>query len=196
MAVLKFRIYLEEDDSIYRDIAIRHKQTFLELHTAILQAYEFDSKHKATFYRSNDRWQRGKEITLEKYEKNYVVEPLLMSDTNVGTEVFNPSQKFVYEYDFVKGWQFLIELILITKEEDGRLSFPAVVRKEGIAPSQYGTRSIMGDNKLTEVEEKYDLSAVGEGFGTEGGDGDVDAEEEETGLGGEEEAAGGEEEFS
>jgi hypothetical protein len=174
MAILKFRVYLEEDDSIYRDIAIQHKQSFLEFHQTILKAYEFDNKHQATFYRSNDNWQRGKEISLEKYDKQYVVEPLLMQETAVGTQVFDPSQKFVYEYDFVKGWQFLIHLILITKEEDPRQTFPAVVRKEGIAPSQYGTRSIMGDNKLTEVEEKYDLSAVGEGFGEEGGDGEGD----------------------
>ena len=69
MAILKFRIYLEEDDSVYRDVAIRHTQSFFELHEAILRAYEFDNKHKATFYRSNDHWLRGKEISLEKYEK-------------------------------------------------------------------------------------------------------------------------------
>jgi hypothetical protein len=39
----------EEDDSVYRDIAIRHTQNFLQFHHAILKAYEFDSKHQATF---------------------------------------------------------------------------------------------------------------------------------------------------
>ena len=69
MAILKFRIYFEEDDSVYRDIAIRHKQNFRDLHEAILKAFEFDNKHSATFFRSNDRWQRGREITLTKYTK-------------------------------------------------------------------------------------------------------------------------------
>jgi hypothetical protein len=36
MAVLKFRIYLEEDDSVYRDVAVKHTQTFLDLHHIIL----------------------------------------------------------------------------------------------------------------------------------------------------------------
>ena len=45
MAILKFRVYLEEDDSVYRDIAIRHTQTFYDLHEAILKAYEFDNKN-------------------------------------------------------------------------------------------------------------------------------------------------------
>ena len=79
MAILKFRVYFEEDDSIYRDVAIKHTQSFTNLHNAILKAYEFDSKHQATFYRSNDSWQRGREITFEKYDRNYKVPPLLMS---------------------------------------------------------------------------------------------------------------------
>ena len=71
MAVLKFRVYWEEDESTYRDVVIRHTQTFLDFHQAILKSYEFDNKHKATFYRSNDSWQMGREITLEKYDKDY-----------------------------------------------------------------------------------------------------------------------------
>ena len=75
MAILKFRIYFEEDESIYRDVAIRHTQSFLDLHEAILKSYEFDNKHKATFFRSNDHWQRGREISLEKYDKEYKARP-------------------------------------------------------------------------------------------------------------------------
>src|SRR5437016_2172562 len=102
MAVLKFRIYLEEDDSVYRDVAVKHTQTFQDLHQVILKAYEFDSKHQATFYRSNDHWQRGREITLQKYDRPYKAEPLLMADTMIGSEIKDPNQKFVYTYDFVK----------------------------------------------------------------------------------------------
>ncbi len=68
MAILKFRVYWEDDDSIYRDMVIMHTQSFLDLHHTILKCFEFDNKHSATFYRSNDNWQRGKEITLEKYD--------------------------------------------------------------------------------------------------------------------------------
>lgn len=167
MAILKFRVYFEEDDSIYRDVAIKHTQSFTNLHNAILKAYEFDSKHQATFYRSNDNWQRGREITLEKYDRNYKVPPLLMKDTTIGSEIRDPNQKFVYLYDFTKNWSFLVELINVSKEESSKLEYPAVVRKEGIGPSQYGVKGLVGD-KLTEVEEKYDLSRGAEGFGVEG----------------------------
>lgn len=186
MAILKFRIYLEEDDSVYRDIAIRHTQSFHDLHEAILKTYEFDSKHKATFYRSNDHWQRGREISLEIYEKEYKAEPLLMKDTVIGSEIHNPNQKFIYHYDFNKNWGFLVELINVSKEENPRLTYPATVRVEGIAPSQYGTKGLLGE-KFADVEEKYDLSQVGEGFGREGEETE-ETEEEDLGLG--EEPAG------
>jgi hypothetical protein len=42
-----------------------------------------------------------------------------------------------------------------------------MVRKEGIAPSQYGTKSLLGE-RFADVEEKYDLSKGAEGFGEEG----------------------------
>jgi len=178
MAILRFRIYWEDDESVYRDVAIKHTQTFAELHQAILKSFEFDNKHKATFYRSNDNWQRGREISLEKYDKSYKAEPLLMVDTTIGSEIRDPNQKFVYEYDFNKNWHFMVELINVDKEENKKLSYPACVRTEGISPSQYGTKGLV-DKRLAEMEEKYDLQpdAMKEGFGSEGDEDVSDADD-------------------
>lgn len=180
MAILKFRVYYEEDESIYRDIVIRHTQNFLELHETILKSYEFDNKHKATFFRSNDHWQRGREISLEKYDKDYKAAPLLMADTTIGSEIRDPNQKFIYLYDFNKNWTFLVELINVSKEESSKINYPSFVRTEGIAPSQYGTKGLLGE-KFAEIEEKYDLSQAGEGFGEKDEDGEDFAEDNEAG---------------
>jgi hypothetical protein len=174
MAILRFRIYFEEDESVYRDVSIRHTQSFLEMHEAILRAYEFDNKHKATFYRSNDHWQRGREISLEQYEKEYKAAPLLMKDTTIGSEIKNPNQKFIYQYDFNKNWTFLVELINVSKEENPKISYPSTMRTEGIAPSQYGTKGLLGE-KFADVEEKYDLTQGADGF-VEEGEGETEAE--------------------
>jgi hypothetical protein len=185
MAILKFRVYFEEDESVYRDVVIRHTQSFFELHGAILKAYEFDNKHKATFFRSNDHWQRGREITLEKYDRDYRAEPLLMAETTIGSEIKDPNQRFIYHYDFNKNWTFLVELINVSKEENPKVSYPSMVRTEGIAPSQYGTKGLLGE-KFADVEEKYDLGAATDGFAEKDEDG------EDLGLG--EEGAAEEEE--
>lgn len=190
MAILKFRIYWQDDESIYRDVVIKHNQTFLDLHQAILKSYEFDNKHKATFYRSNDSWQRGREISLEKYDKVYKAEPLIMAEVNIGSEIIDPNQKFIFEYDFNKYWHFMIELINVDKEENKKLTYPTCVRTEGIAPSQYGTKGLI-DSRLAEMEEKYDLQpeALKDGYGEEGeeaeaeeGEDDVVADESNDGF--------------
>ena len=192
MAILRFRIYWEEDDSVYRDILIKHSHTFSDLHHEILRCFEFDNKHKATFYRSNDKWQRGKEITLEKYDKKYVAEPLIMSETTIGSEIRDTNQKFIYVYDFNKNWTFMVELINVNKEESSKISYPSCARTEGIGPSQYGTKGLISE-KLAEIEEKYDLNAdallaMGEEGESENGETE-DAEEEEA------EDTAGEDEF-
>jgi hypothetical protein len=171
MAVLKFRVYLEEDDAVYRDILIKHTQHFQDLHFAILKSYEFDNKHQATFYRSNDNWQRGREISYDTYDKAYPVAPLMMSETSIGSEIRDTNQKFIYVYDFAKNWTFLVELINVSKEESSKLAYPSVSRVEGIGPQQYGTKSMLGD-KFADIEEKYDLTEATDGFGEEGDESD------------------------
>ena len=98
-----------------------------------------------------------------------------------------------YTYDFVKGWTFLVELINVTKEENAKTAYPSTVRTEGIGPAQYGTKSLLGD-KFVDIEEKYDLSAGAEGFGSEGVS-DHETDDPEESHGEELEGGGQEEEF-
>jgi len=186
MAILRFRIYWEDDDSIYRDVVIKHNQNFADLHNSILKSFDFDNKHKATFYRSNDSWLRGREISLEKYDdKTYKVSPLIMTEVTLGSEIKDPNQKFIYVYDFNKLWTFMVELINVDKEENKKLVYPTCLRTEGISPSQYGTKGLI-DKRLAEVEEKYDLNAAAmlEGFSEEDEEGNItQSSEEEEGVG-------------
>ena len=175
MAILKFRVYWEDDDAIYRDVLVKHTQSFSALHEIILKAFEFDQIHNATFYRSNDIWKRGREISKEVYEKEYVAPPLIMNETVIGTEIIDTNQHFIYVYDFAKTWTFLIELIQVIKNADADLTleYPIISRIEGVGPMQYGSKGLLGKN-FADIEEKYDLSEAKEGFGEEGEESDSD----------------------
>ncbi len=179
MAVLKFRVSWEEDDAIYRDVLVKHTQNFQDLHTIILKAFEFDQKHDATFYRSNYIWKRGREISKEVYDREYKVPPLLMAETAISSEIIDTNQHFIYEYDFVKSWSFLIELIQVIKNADAdmNLEYPLVSRIEGVGTMQYGTKGLLGE-KFADIEEKYDLNEAAEGFGEEGEDAHASDEED------------------
>ena len=181
MAILKFRVYWEEEDAIYRDVLVKHTQHFSDFHQIILKAFEFDQKHDATFFRSNEKWQRGREISKEVYQKEYPVAPLLMDETTIGSEIMDTNQHFIYLYDFNKSWTFLVELIQVIKNADADMSleYPVISRVEGVGPMQYGTKGLLGE-KFADIEEKYDLSEADEGFGEEGEDSDSnDTDEDE-----------------
>ena len=155
MPLLRFRVYWEEDDQVYRDVELRTGQSFLELHQVILQAYEFDSKHTASFFDSNERWQRGTELNSEVLVNKKGAPALSMMKTPVSALIVKPDHKFVYEYDPAKKWTFMVELIGVVPDENPRATYPNVFRKEGVGPAQYGVKGVSPD-KLMEIEEKYD----------------------------------------
>ncbi len=181
MTILRFRIFWEDDDQTYRDIEISGSQTFMDFHKIIIQAFEFDGKHSASFYESNEKWQYGRELNSEVLVNKKDAPALSMVKTPVSALVTNPDQKFIYVYDPAKKWTFQVELIGVVKEEASRRVYPMVVRKEGIAPAQYGIKG-MNPDKIMEIEEKYDLGAeeMAEGFGSEGEDGAGEVAEEST----------------
>jgi len=183
MAILRFRVFWEDDDQTYRDIEIMGNQTFMDLHNAIVKAYEFDGKHPASFYESNDKWVRGREISSEVLVNKKDAPALSMLKTPVSALIALPDQKFVYVYDPVKKWTFMAELTGVSKTETPKRTYPFVLRKEGIAPAQYGIKGVSPD-KIMEIEEKYDLGAeeMAEGFGSEGEEGTETIAEDPVGI--------------
>ena len=190
MPLFKFRVYWEDDDNIYRDIVLKTGQSFHAFHEAILTAFEFDKKHKASFFSSNENWIRGREISSDVLVNKKDAPALSMIKTPVSALVEKPDEKFVYTYDPVKKWNFLVELIGIDKDEDSRKEYPLCTKKEGVAPAQTGIKGLANE-RLLEIEEKYDLSKeeMAEGFGAEGEGTDSGSSDEES-YGAEAEGAG------
>ena len=105
-----------------------------------------------------------------------------MDETTIASEIMDTNQHFIYLYDFNKSWTFLVELIQVIKNADADMSleYPIISRVEGVGPMQYGTKGLLGE-KFADIEEKYDLTEAGEGFGEEGEEEDSEASDEETG---------------
>jgi len=172
MPVLRFRVYWEEDDLIYRDVEILGSQSFFELHQGILKAFDFDQKHEGSFFESNDRWHRGREISSEVMANKKGAPALSMAKTPVSALISSPDQHFLYEYDRAKKWLFQVALVGMEAQPDPSRTYPFTLRREGLAPSQYGIKGPAGAERAMEVLEAYDLGAeeMAEGFGSEGGE--------------------------
>jgi len=144
MAVYRFRVYLEENEDIYRDIDIRTVQTFEQFHNIIQDSFKFDNKHSASFFVSDDYWRKGQEITLKKEDlpldddeiRNNVDPKKLMADVKIAKFIEQPHQRFVYVFDTAVQWSFLIEMIKIA-DESPKVNYPVCIKSFGTAPKQY-----------------------------------------------------------
>lgn len=144
MAIYKLRVIFEENEDIYRDIEIKSGQTFEEFHEAIQDAYKFDKKHAASFFVSDDFWRKGQEITLRKEDlpldeidiRKKADPKKLMAEVKIAKYIDQPHQRFVYVFDQVVQWSFLIELIKIDSDNP-KVKYPVCVKTVGTAPKQY-----------------------------------------------------------
>lgn len=144
MAVYRFKIFLEDNEDVFRDIDIKAAQTFEQFHTIIQEAFKFDAKHAAAFFVSDDYWRKGQEITLRKEDLPLEEEEIrknvdpkkLMAETKIARFIEQPHQRFVYVFDPVVQWTFLLEMIKIV-EDNPKLNYPAIIKSYGTAPKQY-----------------------------------------------------------
>lgn len=169
MSLYRLRVYWEEDDLSYRDIEVEASQTLMDFSKAIIKAWEFDGKHPASFFESNDRWDKGRQFSSEVLSNKKDAPALSMIKTPLSALIATPNQKFVYEYDPLKHWTFLVELIGMSKDVDDNKQYPFISRREGVGPAQYGIKGLPTE-KIVEIEEAYDLNDedMADGFSDEG----------------------------
>ena len=152
MALFRFRVSFEEDDEVVRIFEMKSSQNLEDMLFAILKFVEFDSRHNASLFLSDDYWKRGREfIFLPEAGKEEVS---LFAATRLSTLINDPHQKMVLVYDLEQEWTFLIELIGLSPKEDAKKEYPLLIRGEGKAPKQYRIQRKIG-GELEEDEFDY-----------------------------------------
>jgi hypothetical protein len=144
MAVYKFKLFIEDNEDIYREIEILSGQTFEDFHNAIQDAYKFDKKHAASFFVSDDYWRKDQEITLreedlpldEEEVRKGVSPKNLMVKTKIAKYIDSPRQRFMYVFDPSVKWAFCIELMKILPDNP-KGTYPTCVKSIGNPPKQY-----------------------------------------------------------
>lgn len=137
MLIYRFRVLIDDASEAVRDIEIGDGQTFLEFHQAIKEAFGFKGDEMASFYVSDAEWNKGIEVPLADmgFGDDGKV-PLMMHEVQVGDHVREPDQRFVYAYDFLQMWMFMVERIG-TGDPDPALTYPRVALSIGKAPGEH-----------------------------------------------------------
>lgn len=129
----KFRVLIDYEKDVFREIEIRSDQSFLDLNNAIISSFSFKGDQMASFYMSNEDWDKGEEIVL--FEMGDEDEAKNMTDTLLKDMISSKNEKILYIYDFLRLWIFYIELIAVTTEDENK-DYPFLVNSIGTAPKE------------------------------------------------------------
>ena len=130
--IYKFRIILDAEEDVFRDIEIEANNTLEDLHNATSQAFGFDGTEMASFYLSDEEWNQGEEIAqFDMSEGDNEVR--LMNDTIIKDLLNENERNIIYVYDFFSMWTFFVELAEIAEPEPGE-RYPNLLFSHGILP--------------------------------------------------------------
>lgn len=160
--IYRFRIILDTQEDVFRDIEIEASNSLEDFHNAITQAFGFGGQEMASFYISNELWEQGEEIALFDMSD----EPgslRIMNETNLEEVVDEIQTRMIYVYDFFNMWTFLVELAEITEFEEGRI-YPNLMFAHGQIPEEAPEKEFIGelsdegdlDDELGMDPEDYD----------------------------------------
>ncbi|MGB5943058.1 MAG: hypothetical protein WBG71_09270 [Leeuwenhoekiella sp.] len=142
--IYRFRIILDTEEDIFRDIEIDQKATLEDLHNAINQGFGFDGTEMASFYTSEGDWRPGEEIVLFDMEESE--EPVrVMAYTTIDELVDKDQTQLIYVYDFLNLWTFFVELADVVEPEDGIL-YPNLMYVHGQIPAEAPPTDFSGDD--------------------------------------------------
>jgi hypothetical protein len=155
--IYKFRVILDAEEDVFRDIAILEDDTLEDLHNAIVNAFGFDGMEVASFYTCDDTWNQEDEIPM--FDAGDVPgENKIMSDYQLSDILHEDNTKIIYVYDFINMWTFLVELAAVEDITAGN-SYPETIFSHGEMPAEAMEKNFeadMDEDHFSEFEDDLD----------------------------------------
>jgi hypothetical protein len=145
--IYKFRVIVDTEEDVFRDIEIETNSSFEEFHKAILDSFDFEEGEMASFYMSNESWEKGLEISL----MDVGGAAPSMANTKLEDMLSKPSDKVLYVYDFLRMWIFYVELVEVKKDKPSTI-YPRVALIYGDAPAQDSKEMDLFGSEFSEEE--------------------------------------------
>jgi len=153
--IYRFRIILDAEEDIFRDVELEADASFEDFHNTITQAFGFDGTEMASFYVSDELWNQGEEISqFDMSEGENTIR--LMNETSLDSIFSEEQTRMLYIYDFLSMWTFLVELADIGEKADGE-SYPNLLFAHGTLPDSAPEKNFESDEDDEFGDEEYDL---------------------------------------
>lgn len=155
--IYKFRVILDVDEDVFRDIEIEDSASLENLHNAIKQHMGFTGNEMASFYLCDDAWAQGEEIVLlnmEEASENV----RLMSEALLKDVVRREDIKLVYVYDFMNLWTCYVALMKVGEPEEGKI-YPNLLYAYGELPKEAPQKQLQTEilSSLHAADDELDI---------------------------------------
>ncbi|MDR2963958.1 MAG: plasmid pRiA4b ORF-3 family protein [Bacteroidales bacterium] len=170
--IYKLRVISDENELFSRTIEISETDTFLSLHLAIQDACDYDSMQMASFFVSNEDWDKEQEITLMDMNDEET-KTLAMDKAILNEYISKVDDKLIYQFDFLGDRAMFVTLTGVVAEKSG-VKYPVCTHSIGNPPLQ----TLHDEDEFAEIfndlEDGEDFDdfddEFGEEFGSEFGD--------------------------
>jgi len=154
--IFKFRIISDENETFLRTIEISEKDSFLSLHNAIQASCKYDNTQMASFFISNNDWDKLEEITLfdmmDDSIKTVPMNKAILHDYAKAIE-----DKIIYSFDFFADRSLFLTLMEI-KKEDPKVTYPICSHSTGNPPLQLLNDEDEFSQMFNDLETGEDMS--------------------------------------
>lgn len=191
MKAYKFRILVDEDDSFLREFELAENQTLMDFHDAITKNIKLSKEELASFFQTNQHWEKEKEFTLlnmglepnkDKMNEENSIPVEMMENAYIGKIITKPKQRMLYEYNFMNPTIFYIDVVEI-RETKPTEKFPKCVKSEGVLDIEQSISYLSDFDDIDEFSKTY-AELAEEGLDPDDFNMDLEEDEDIFGAGG------------
>ncbi|MDT0643870.1 hypothetical protein RM553_13610 [Zunongwangia sp. F363] len=152
--VYRFRVILDAEEDVFRDIELLQDSTLEDLHNTIVQSFGFDGTEMASFYASDEDWNQGEEFS----QFDMGGEVRLMNETSLDSILSEDDTRLIYVYDFFNMWTFLVELAEIAEPED-TIDYPNLMFVHGQIPANAPEKEFVAEEEegSADFDDDFDI---------------------------------------
>lgn len=136
--IYKFRILSDEVEEFIRVFEIPANLTLYDFHIALQKEMKYDNSQLASFYLSNEKWDKLQEFTLfdlseEEEHHNTVIS---MEEAKLGDFLIDKKDRLLYIFDIYSERVLFLELVDKIKQHNKKKNYPVCTYAAGPPPQQ------------------------------------------------------------
>ncbi len=160
--IFQLRMIGSEDEAFVREYEVSYAMDLLDFHRYLCDDLGYDPLSMASFFRSNERWEKECEFTsMDMGAGEGDDAPLPMEGIALGQVLHELRERLIYTFDPFSDRSLFLELLGTVRAQPG-VDYPRVALSTGEPPVQFDAsfETESGDSIFDEVmDDFYDFGA-------------------------------------